>query len=116
MSSILLQALRTRETGNRKPGKPVRCKLEPVNITATQCSALELGERVEFDLSATVSVRFYSTKRDYEYAKQQAVRVLQQAMYEDALSLAARMRSAVYSDEPEELLSLIAELERAIGL
>jgi len=114
MSSILLQALRTRETGNRKP---VRCKLEPVNITASQFHALDINERVEFELSATVSVRFYAKRRgDFEYAKQNAIRVLQQAMYEDALSLAARMRSAVYSDEPEELLSLIGELERAIGL
>ena len=113
MGSILLQALRTRETGMRKP---VRCKLEPINITASQSMALAAGERVEFEMIATVSVKFCSTKRDFEYAKQNAIRMLNQAMYEDALSLSARMRSAVYSDEPEELLSLIAELERAISL
>jgi hypothetical protein len=113
MASILMQALSTRETGFLKP---VRCKLEPINITATQACALELGERVEFEMSATISVKFSSTKREYEYAKQNAIRMINHAMYEDALTLTARMKSAVYGDEQEELLSLIAELERAIGL
>ena len=66
MGNILLQALRTRETGMRKP---VRCKLEPINITASQSMALAAGERVEFEMIATVSVKFCSTKRDFEYAK-----------------------------------------------
>lgn len=113
MGSILLQALRTKETGIRKP---VRCKLEPPNMTATQMTALDYGEKVQFEMSATVSVQFWSTKRDYKYAEHNATRLLQQALYEGALSITARMRSAVYSDEPEELLSLIAELEREIGL
>lgn len=112
MSSLLWQALRSSETGNRKP---VTCKLNTAHLKAID-AAVDQDVRVEFRLSATLSVDFWSTKRDYKYAERTAVKILNQKLYEGALTLTARMRHAVYSDEPEELLDLINQLEKEIGL
>lgn len=111
MSSILTQALRTDPTGNRRP---VKCKLETETATAFDAHANQY-ERREFLMRATVYVKFWATEADFRFAERNAIRMMQQEMYKDVLTITARMRSAVFADEPEELLTLIAELEREIG-